>query len=139
MVCLLLFSPIMKDQAGDYAIFIYVRKPEGVGEALANIIGRAVGQHQLTIFASPAELTASLRTALHNGDIVIVQADQNTLAELLACQEILEISRLILILTEINEETIAMAHRLRPRFLTGLDDEFLKVSAVLGKMLEAAA
>ena len=120
------------------AIYLYVNMPQGSKEALPQAIAEVVGKQQLTIFANPAELATSLRTALHTGDVVVVQADQAILKELLTCQEFLDVGRLLLILDEMNEETIAMAHQLRPRFLTGFEDGYSKVGAVLGKMLEAS-
>src|SRR5574340_1573420 len=43
---------------------------------------------------------------------------------------------LILILPDSNKEAVAMAHSLRPRFLTYKDSDVREVSGVLGRMIE---
>lgn len=44
--------------------------------------------------------------------------------------------RIILILPDQEEETIAMGHRIYPRLLSYVDSDFKDVAAVLGKMMK---
>ncbi len=50
------------------------------------------------------------------------------------CDLILDL-KIILILPDDDEETMAKAHHLRPRYLSWLDDNFLDIGAVLKKMI----
>jgi hypothetical protein len=120
------------------ALFIHVRRQDN-GESVVTRIRRQLMQQKVAFFGNIAELTTCLRTALQSDDIVIVQADRAALAALLPCREVLEMGRLVLILAEIDAESIAMAHQLRPRFLAGPDDDYDKVGDVVAKMLTAAS
>jgi hypothetical protein len=44
--------------------------------------------------------------------------------------------RIILVLPDTEEQTIAMAHRLRPRFLTYIDSNIAALGTVVSKMCE---
>lgn len=44
--------------------------------------------------------------------------------------------RIILVLPDTEEETIAMAHRSRPRYLTYINSNFLGLATVVSKMCE---
>ncbi len=107
-------------------------------ESLLRLVADLAPGQQVICCAGLGQLSARLVGSLQDHDIVIVRADRSLLAELLACRTILERGRLILILTDVDEETIAMAHRLGPRFLTGAGAEHARVGAVLVKMLAGA-
>lgn len=116
------------------ALFICETRWENGASLVTGIRGHLV-QHKVAFFGNVAELTTCLRMTLQADDIVIAQVDRAALAELLRFREVLEVGRLILIMAEIDAESIAMAHQLRPRFLAGPDDDYDKVGAVLATML----
>jgi hypothetical protein len=67
---------------------------------------------------------------------VILNVSKQTLITLLPIKDLLEDTNLILILAERDEETVALGHRLRPRFITYADSDFLDVASVVMKMKE---
>jgi hypothetical protein len=48
-------------------------------------------------------------------------------------------TRVILVVPDLSEETIALAHRLRPRYLTYVDGNFPALQTVVDKMREKYA
>jgi len=44
--------------------------------------------------------------------------------------------RIILLVPSKEAETVALAHQLRPRFLTDINSDFAEITAVLKKMLK---
>lgn len=69
-------------------------------------------------------------------EIAVLQAaDRRELLSFLSLRDYLKDVRLVLILPDMEAETLALAHRLRPRVLMGKSADFTEVRAVLDKML----
>ena len=67
--------------------------------------------------------------------IVIVPAPtKHDLYTLLEIRELFENSRLVLLLSDSDEEAVSLGHRLKPRFIGYLTDELSGVAAVVRKM-----
>ena len=74
--------------------------------------------------------------ALQSLPVVIVLAPTRAdLQGLLEVQELFENTRLILVLSDADEETVALGHRVRPRFIGYLANGFTEIAAVVRKML----
>lgn len=67
--------------------------------------------------------------------IVLYPADRQELRKLVEMQDLFTDFRLILIAPDDTDETIALAHRLRPRFLCYIDDYADKVGEVAWNIL----
>ncbi len=77
-----------------------------------------------------------LPRALQSRPVVIVLAPTRAdLQGLLEVQELFENTRLILVLSDADEETVALGHRVRPRFIGYLANGFTEIAAVVRKML----
>ncbi|MGD0234387.1 MAG: hypothetical protein ABSC55_07570 [Syntrophorhabdales bacterium] len=77
-----------------------------------------------------------LPRALQSLPVVIVLAPTRAdLQGLLEVQELFENTRLILVLSDADEETVALGHRMRPRFIGYLANGFTEIAAVVRKML----
>jgi hypothetical protein len=76
------------------------------------------------------------RAAFDCAIAVIVASDKEELREIAALRPFLWGLRTIVVLSDGDEETISLAHSLGPRFVSNAEDGFLKVTAVLNKMLE---
>ena len=77
-----------------------------------------------------------LPRALQSRPVVIVLAPtRGDLQGLLEVQELFENTRLILVLSDADEETVALGHRVRPRFIGYLADGFTEIAAVVRRML----
>lgn len=77
-----------------------------------------------------------LRSSLTRQDIIILQAhDTKILHKAASLKELLSGHRIILILPDNLQETVALGHSLRPRFITYQDSDFLEMASVLSKMM----
>jgi hypothetical protein len=82
-------------------------------------------------------LGAGLRKlAFHCTIAVIVASDKDELREISSLRPLLWGLRTIVVLPDEDDETVSLAHALRPRFVSGCGDSFLEVIAVLNKMRE---
>ena len=68
---------------------------------------------------------------------IFVMDRRRDLARLLNLRSFLAGLRLILILPDRSESTVAMAHRLHPRFLSYLDSDFGPVVSVAQRLIES--
>ncbi len=97
----------------------------------------AVIPEQLTERLHTAEsLAERLRSPLNGLEVAILLA--TTREELQALQsfdQMLERLRVILILPDADPQSIAQAHKLRPRYLTNIQNDFRNVAAVLRRIM----
>jgi hypothetical protein len=66
---------------------------------------------------------------------LLLTAQREDIVELLSMSNLFRNSRIILIAPDRDKETIAIAHRLRPRLLTYIDSDFADVFTVLANMI----
>ena len=67
---------------------------------------------------------------------IVFAADRNDLSDIISIRDLLCDIRIMLILPDREEGTIALGHTLRPRFLTYADSDFGEVIAVLANILK---
>ncbi len=80
-------------------------------------------------------LGKKLREPYNYKDVVLLSpASKEELSCLLALQDLLSDMRVILVLPDRDNETVAMGHRLRPRMVSYNDGDYLDVAAVLIRM-----
>jgi len=83
------------------------------------------------------DMEAHLRKASsEKTTVVILYVNKEKLAELIQLKKLFEDTSIILILNKNDNETITLGYRLRPRFITYADSDFLDVASVLIKMKE---
>ncbi len=70
---------------------------------------------------------------------ILLFTNREDLVETLPIRDRFQDASLILIVPDREEETIALAHQLRPRFLTDLQNDLTTVTAVVEKMLKTQA
>jgi hypothetical protein len=108
----------------------------GVGADLSRVVQSAASESDLEIRRTVKSLSRRLQEPGKDVDIaVLYAATAKHLADLLAVKSLFSGTRIILVLPDRREETIAKGHSLRPRFLTYIDGDLSGVSAVLNKML----
>ncbi|NVM57217.1 MAG: hypothetical protein HWN51_03755 [Desulfobacterales bacterium] len=66
---------------------------------------------------------------------VLLAASREELSDILSIRDLLTDIRVILVLPDRDDDTIAKGHTLRPRFFTYADSDFVEIAAVLSKML----
>lgn len=67
---------------------------------------------------------------------VIAVTDKADLQDISSLQELLWPLRIILLLPDGDDETVAMGHSIRPRFVSYCNDGLKDVAAILNKMIE---
>lgn len=104
---------------------------------LQRVLEYLLPRDQIKYIRTIRALEETLRASLPNMmTTVILNVDKQKLASLLSIKDLLEDTNLILILGEKDEETVALGHRLRPRFITYADSDFLDIASVVMKMKE---
>jgi hypothetical protein len=95
---------------------------------------------------SPSAATQVVRSLGHLHEQIVPQADQPRpiviiltptkadLQRLLEIQEQFENTRLILVLSDADEEMVGLGHRMRPRFIGCLANGLAEIAAVAAKM-----
>jgi hypothetical protein len=63
-------------------------------------------------------------------------AKREDILELICVRHLFRNVPVVLVVPDTDNQTIALAHRLRPRYLTYIDGNFLGLSAVVNKMSE---
>ncbi len=116
-------------------VYLYSGQHEA-GSKFRLLVLKQLGPDCLKSFANISEMLSSLALSLKSKDIVILFVETlRELEELLLVQETFDDVRLILILPQRDQLTVAKGHRLRPRYLTFIDSNMSGVYGVVEKML----
>ncbi|MBN2397063.1 MAG: hypothetical protein JXI32_01670 [Deltaproteobacteria bacterium] len=105
----------------------------GVGERLRSL-APAEG---VEVCRSIEELIRGIHRSYDRGTIVLLRArDREELLRIVSLRDLLQDLRIILLIPDREEETIALAHRLRPRFLGNGENDVSDTMSVVRRMLE---
>jgi hypothetical protein len=119
------------------SLMVYCGTTQGSFQRVMNVICRALPEYPPEVFDSMDKLVARLRTSINEEVVaVILPADLAQLRVLASFSQWFSSARLLLILPDLEEETIACGHLLRPRFLTWLGGDLHELAAVLQRMGE---
>ena len=118
-------------------VLLYARESAEPGNKLQNFLETHVPGSNPEVYHTIEGLAERLK-APHRGEVVaVLQANsQEDLAALLSIRHRLQDIKTILLAPDREEETIALAHQLRPRFLSYINNDLYPVAAVLEKMLK---
>lgn len=120
-------------------LLVFIPTMDQPGRRLQRVIGNLVWQGTIEIFRTIKKISSRLRHLTGEETVVILLVSSpKELDELTADLQLFINFRVILILPDGTEDTIAKGHRLRPRFLAHRDSDFSDVSRVLQKMDKAA-
>jgi hypothetical protein len=109
---------------------------KGAGEQLLKVIEKLVPPGKIEIYSKVDSLSNKLHQTMDPLPVaVLLISRKEELVKILSIQKQFRNVRIILILPDRKDDTIALAHRLRPRLLTYTDSSFEEVFAVLVKML----
>ncbi len=101
------------------------------------MLKKLASEKKIEIYQSIEELTHSLKRLFDHNTIVILRArDREELLNIASLNDLLQGLRVILLIPNRDKETIAIAHRLRPRFLSNGESDFSDTMGVLQKMLQ---
>jgi hypothetical protein len=117
-------------------LLLYTTAAEGIGARLQRTIETLVPKEKLEVSWTLDRLSCRLRQPKDDFTIaVLLAASRNDLADILSIHDLLCDIRIILILPDRENDTIAWGHSLQPRYLSYIDSDFTDVAAVLGKMM----
>jgi hypothetical protein len=117
-------------------ILFYSSKRQAPGVSIGASLRTLVPDERIEIYRSIEDLANGLLQLLDPDAIVILQAgDRQELLRILSFRDLLQGVRVILLVPDREEETILLAHRLRPRFLGNSENDFSNTMSVVRKML----
>jgi hypothetical protein len=117
-------------------ILLYSSQREDPGAAIEKRLRTLVPDLRMEVYRSIEELAHGLQRLLDHDTIIILRArDREELLHIVSLRDLLQGVRVILLVPDREEETISLAHRLRPRFLSSCEDDFSDTLSVLRKML----
>jgi hypothetical protein len=116
-------------------LLIYVPPTHTTGRHLLRTITTASGHQPIDTFDSLESLTLYLRKPISAALVAILLPKNNTeLSALIKMRHLLRNMRIVLILPNREEHTIADGHTLRPRYVSHGDGDLSDVVAVVQKM-----
>ncbi|MEN6373879.1 MAG: hypothetical protein ABFD75_03735 [Smithella sp.] len=117
-------------------LYIYSTRTNEAEERLLRIIELFIPEKELKFYRNIDDFSKQLRQPAFNSRIaVLLVSSESELQDIITIQELLEDSKIILIIPDTNPATLARGHTLRPRFLCDCNSDFVNVAAVLCHML----
>lgn len=117
------------------ALILYSSQEDERGEHLRKVIEEAFPPRELEICRTVDELSSRVHQSIFDiKAMVLLTATKDELHGFLRLRDFLCDLRIIVILSDDEAETIAMAHALRPRFITWLDNDLYSIGLVLRTM-----
>jgi len=117
-------------------ILLYSQTKEDPETGIGTRIKRHVPGETIEMYHSIEELSQVLYRLYEHDAIVILQArDREELLRIISLRDLLQGVRVILLLPDREEETISLAHSLRPRFLSSSENDFSDTISVVQKMI----
>ena len=117
-------------------IFLYSKVGDQPGDLLEKMIKTHLPEVEMVVYRNIDDLSQGLRQpGKDTGVALLLVPNQGDLQNILSIRHLFQNIRIILLLPNRAAETVALAHQLRPRFLTNINGNLSEVTAVLKKML----
>jgi hypothetical protein len=118
-------------------IFLYFKVGDQSGDILEKIIKTHLPGVEMAVYKTIDDLSQSLRHPTEDSSVaILLVSNQEDLKNILSIRYLFQNIKTILLLPNKAPETVALAHQLRPRFLTDINTDLAEVIAVLKKMLK---
>ena len=118
-------------------VVFYINAAGKTGLRLQKMIRDLVPDRRKETYSAIDSLAPRLRQHAYNiAAVVLLITSREDLSNILRIRHLFQNIKTILILPDRENETITKGHRLRPRFLSYADRNFVEVAVVLEKMLE---
>jgi hypothetical protein len=118
-------------------LFLYAPASEGTRERVVRRLESVLPRNSLQVCSTIGNLCQNLRMPKQDLTIaVLVPASRGDLLELRTIRPMFRDVKILLVLPDTEEETIAMAHRFRPRYVTYVNHNLSELGAVVTKMCE---
>jgi hypothetical protein len=117
-------------------LIIYSKDKNEFSMELEKMIEKLASNKNLEIYRAILDLTLRLRMPLCESAIaILVISDEKDLKNMLSIQSLLINMRVVLILPDRNNGTVAAGHSLHPRYLSFKDNGLKDMKAVLARMV----
>ncbi len=117
-------------------LLFYATEKKGIGQLLWDLHQELAPEYQGDFYQTIGSFSQKLRRPQGELSIAVLLAGtRDDLLDILSVKNLLERTRIIIILPDRNEDTISKGHTLFPRFLTYADCDFNWIKTVLEKML----
>lgn len=117
-------------------LLLYTPVSEGCGEQLHSMIAELIPLNDVEVYRNIQNLSNRLRQRANDLPIVVLNVTRRAdLTDILSIRDLLRDVRIILVLPDRDEETLAQGHILRPRFISYADGNLADVRAVLDRVL----
>ena len=118
-------------------LILYSKDNNEFSMELEKMIGKLASNNNIEIYRATLDLTLRLRMPLCESAIaILVISDEKDLKNMLSIQSLLINMRVVLILPDRNNGTIAAGHSLHPRYLSFKDNSLKDIKAVLARMIQ---
>ena len=115
---------------------MYAKVGDQSGDMLENLIRIHLPEVDMEIYRTINHLLHRLGQFIDNSGIAVLSVtNREELMSILSISYLFRDIRIILITPNREADTIALAHQLRPRFLSDMNSDFEEVAAVLKKMV----
>ena len=121
-------------------VLLYTTKSDGIGKQLISVLGEVIREGDIEVFHHIDSLMNYFRSPRPADDLTIavfLASDREDLQQLVAIRDLIINIRIILVLPDRENETIAEGHSLQPRFITYLDSDFEEIGSVMNKMIKS--
>lgn len=120
-------------------LFFLVAERGGPGGRFLEDVTPLIAEDKLEVFHGLPALAERLRKPRDAGSVVLVLGPSHEdLRRISALREYLQDARILLVLEDSNPETIALAHRVKPTFISDLESGTTGVLSVLRQLLGGA-
>ena len=121
-------------------VLLYLKKTDEGEKRLWPALNGVVPDESIEVFHRIQGLIQYLCSPRPADDLTIavfLAADHEDLQQLIAIRDLIINVRIILVLPDRKNETIAEGHTLQPRFITYLDSDFAEIRSVMSKMINS--
>lgn len=116
-------------------LLLYTTASQGVAEQAKMVLEPSVPDGDVEVYRTINELSRRLRQPKDDLTIVVLLlASREDVLDLLAIRHLFRNVRIILVVPDLEDATIALAHRLRPRYLSYIDGNFSGLATVVNRM-----
>ncbi len=121
-------------------LFIYSTVSEEYQKRLEDLFRTVFPKEEIRIYRTFDDLSQRLKLPGQVASVaVLAPGSREQLLHILSRRDLLRDLRTIVIAPDHEDETVAIAHRLRPRYLTHINGDFGDLAAVLRKMVTGHA
>jgi hypothetical protein len=119
-------------------LLLYAPVPQDVRERVVSTLEPVLPEDSMRVCSTINNLYESLKAPRQDLRIaVLVLANRRDLQRLRSVRPMFHDIRILLVLPDTEEETIAMAHRFQPRYLTFVDKNIPALATVVERMRES--